>query len=83
MSVLAAGIPEIPLWMLVLGLEFPAVTALLDCWFRSPDDFAEGEDDQRAWRNWLIVAVITVPILFGYLILIGYYHSVVRRTSMR
>jgi len=29
----------------------------------------------------LIVAVLTVPILIGYGILIGYYYAVVRRNS--
>ena len=72
---------EIPWPLILLGLEFPAITALIDCSFRPPDHFADGARDQRAWRGWLIVAVLTVPILIGYGILIGYYYAVVRRNS--
>jgi hypothetical protein len=72
---------DVPWPLILLGLEFPAITALIDCWFRPVDHFAEGAPDQRAWRAWLIVAVLTVPILLGYGILIGYYYAVVRRNS--
>lgn len=72
---------EIPWWVLLVGLEFPAVLALVDCWNRPPEHFEDEEEGQRAWRRWLIVAVVTVPILVGYLLLIGYYQSVVRRQS--
>ena len=72
---------EVPWPLILLGLEFPAITALIDCWFRPADHFADGARDQRAWRGWLIVAVLTVPILLGYGILIGYYYAVVRRNS--
>lgn len=72
---------DIP-WPLVLaGLEFPAVMALLDCWFRPSDHFAGGQSDQRSWKGWLVVAVVTVPVLIGYGIVIGYYYAVVRRNS--
>jgi hypothetical protein len=72
---------DVPWFLVLLGLEFPAVMAVLDCWFRPPDHFAGGAADQRAWKGWLIVAVLTVPILIGFGILIGYYYSVVRRNS--
>lgn len=71
-----------PSWPLVLlGLEFPVVLALLDCWQRPPDHFAEGAEDRRAWLRWLWVAVATVPVLLGFGILLGYYFSVVRRNA--
>jgi hypothetical protein len=75
------GLANIPWPLILLGLEFPALTALLDCWFRPPDHFLGGASDQRAWKGWLIVAVLTVPILLGYGIVIGYYYAVVRRNS--
>ena len=65
--------------LLVLGLEFPAVMALIDCYNRPPEHFAEGARDQRSWIRWLWVAVATVPILLGYGILLGYHESVVKR----
>ncbi len=70
-----------PLPLLLLMLEVPALMALLDCWQRPPEHFAEGADDRRAWLRWLVVAVITVPILLGYGIVLGYYFAVVRRNS--
>ena len=75
------GLANIPWPLILLGLEFPALMALLDCWFRPPDQFLGGTADQRAWKGWLIVAVLTVPILLGYGIVIGYYYAVVRRNS--
>ncbi|MGH9185542.1 MAG: hypothetical protein ACRD0U_06990 [Acidimicrobiales bacterium] len=72
---------DIPWWLLLLGLEFPAGLALLDCLHRPDEHFLEGAADRRSWRGWLIVAIITVPILVGYLILLGYYYAVVRRNS--
>ena len=51
------GLANLPWPLLLLGLEFPAAMALLDCWFRPADHFAEGAGDQRAWKGWLIVAV--------------------------
>jgi hypothetical protein len=75
------GIPDIPIWLLLLGLEFPAITAMIDCVYRPREHFEGGKDGQRAWRGWLIVAIITVPVLFGFLILVGYYYAVVRRNS--
>jgi nitrate reductase NapE component len=70
-----------PLYLVVVGLEFPVVMALLDCWQRPPDHFLEGAEDRTAWLRWLVVAVVTVPILLGYGIVLGYYFSVVRRNS--
>ena len=72
---------DVPWPLILLGVEFPAIMALLDCWFRPPDHFAGGTEDQRAWKGWLVVSLITVPILIGYGIVIGYYFSVVRRNS--
>ena len=72
----------IPPWpLLVLMLEFPVLMALLDCWQRPVDQFAGGADDRTAWLRWLVVAVVTVPVLLGYGIVLGYYFAVVRRNS--
>ena len=69
-------------WILVvIGLEFPAVLSLVDCLNREDDHFLGGHEDKRAWIRWLIVAVITVPILLGYGIVLGYSFTVVRRNS--
>jgi hypothetical protein len=70
-----------PLYLVVIGLEFPVVMALLDCWQRPPDHFADGAEDRTAWLRWLVVAVVTVPIMLGYGIVLGYYFAVVRRNS--
>lgn len=72
---------QLPWPLLLLGLEFPAIMALLDCSQRPPEHFSGGAPDRAAWVKWLVVAVLTVPILVGYGIVIGYYHSVVRRNS--
>jgi hypothetical protein len=72
----------IPPWpLLLLMLEFPVLMALLDCWQRPVDHFAEGADDRTAWLRWLAVAVVTVPVLLGYGIVLGYYFAVIRRNS--
>lgn len=71
-----------PPWPLVLlGLELPVVLALLDCWQRPADHFAEGAEDRTAWLRWLCVAVVTAPILVGFGIVLGYYFAVVRRNT--
>ena len=70
-----------PLPLLILMLEFPVIMALLDCSQRPADHFADGADDRKAWIRWLVVAVVTVPILLGYGIVLGYYFAVVRRGS--
>lgn len=70
-----------PWWQLIPMLEFPVLMALLDCWQRPPEHFAEGAEDRRAWLRWLLVAVVTVPVLLGYGIILGYFYAVVRRNS--
>ena len=67
--------------LLLLGLEFPAVLALVDCINRTDDHFEGGAEDKRAWVRWLVIAVLTVPILLGYGIVLGYSFTVVRRNS--
>ncbi len=76
-----SGFADIPWWVVLLGLEFPAVIAFLDCTNRPGEHFAGGGEDRKAWQKWLAVALLTVPILLGYGILIGYYYTVVRRNS--
>lgn len=72
----------IPPWpLLVLMLEFPVLMAVLDCWQRPEDHFAGGREDRVAWLRWLAVAVVTVPVLLGYGITLGYYFAVIRRNS--
>ena len=68
-------------FFLLLGLEIPAVLGLLDCINREPDEFAEGAADRAGWIRWLIVAIVTVPILVGYGIVLGYYYAVVKRNT--
>jgi len=72
---------NIPWPIMLLGLELPAGLALIDCINRPDHHFAEGTDDRKGWIKWLIVAVVTVPILVGFLIVVAYYHVVVRRNS--
>ncbi len=72
---------DIPWDIVLLGLEFPAVLALVDCANRPPEHFDGGADDRKAWVRWLVVAVLTVPILIGFLVVAAYYHVVVRRQS--
>jgi hypothetical protein len=72
---------DIPWWIVLLGLELPAVLALVDCANRPDEHFDGDAAGKRGWTRWLVVAVVTVPILVGYLLLIGYYQSVVRRQS--
>jgi len=67
--------------LLILGLEFPALLALIDCYNRDPDQFAGGAEDRSAWLRWLIVAVATAWCLVGNGILLGYYYVVIRRSS--
>ena len=72
---------DVPWWIVLLGLELPAVLALADCYGRPAHHFEGGAEDRQAWIRWLVVAVATVPILVGFLLLIGYYHVVIRRNS--
>ena len=78
---IASTVSDVPWPLLLLGLEFPAITAMIDCVGRPPDNFAGGEADRKAWIGWLVVAIVTVPILLGYGLLMGYYYTVVRRNS--
>ena len=68
--------------LLLLGLEFPAILALVDCINREPDAFVGGAAGRRSWLRWLIVALATAWLVVGNVILIGYYHVVVRGNSM-
>jgi hypothetical protein len=69
-------------WLLViLGLEFPAVLALVDCVNRPADHFIDGAEDRRSWLRWLLLAVATAWILVGNGILLGYYYTVVKRNT--
>ena len=72
---------DVPWPLVVIGLEFPVLLAILDCFNRPIDHFAQGASDRRGWLGWLVVAVVTVPVLVGYGILIGYYYAVVRRNT--
>jgi len=65
--------------LLVAGLEFPVVMALIDAYNRPAEHFTEGEPDKRSWIRWLWVAVVTVPVLVGYGIVLGYHETVVKR----
>ena len=69
------------LLLLLAGLEFPAVMALIDCANRDESHFAGGGPDRRSWLRWLVVAVLTAPVLVGNGILLGYYYGVVKRNS--
>ena len=70
-------------WLLLLaGLTFPAVMALIDCVNRPEEHFTGGADDRRSWLRWLVVAAVTSPILLGNGIVLAYYYAVVKRNSM-
>ena len=71
----------LPWYILLIGLELPAITAMLDCYNRPADHFEGGAPDRRSWLGWLLVAILTVPILVGYGILVGYYFVVMKRNS--
>lgn len=70
-----------PFWLVLIGLEFPALIAILDCVQRPADHFEGEEEDKRAWTRWLLVAILLVPVLIGYGILLGYYYVVIRRNT--
>ena len=72
---------DLPWWLVLIGLEFPVLMALLDCINRPADHFEGGATDRRSWLGWIAIAVVTAPILVGYGIVIGYYFVVVRRNS--
>jgi hypothetical protein len=67
--------------ILLLGLEFPALLALLDCANRPTDHFLGGADDKRAWTRWLVVGVAGAWMLWGNGIVLGYYYGVVKRNT--
>jgi hypothetical protein len=67
--------------ILLLGLELPALLALLDCVNRPPEHFARGHDDKRAWARWLLVGLGGAWMLWGNGIVIGYYYGVVKRNT--
>jgi hypothetical protein len=67
--------------LLLGGMVFPGVIALLDCFNREPEEFAGGAEDRGAWLKWLVVAILTSPIGVGYGILLGYHWNVVRRSA--
>ena len=67
--------------LLILGMEFPGIVALLDCYQRSPDRFAGGARDRSAWFKWLVVALFLAPIGVGYGILLGYHWNVIKRQT--
>jgi hypothetical protein len=62
-------------------MEFPALVALVDCINRDPDAFEGGAADRGGWIRWLAISLLLCPILFGYGIVLGYYWSVVKRSS--
>ncbi len=72
---------DIPWPIVLLGLELPAVLALVDCLSRPEDNFAGGAPDRQGWIRWLVVAIVTVPILVGFLLVTAYYQVVIRRNS--
>lgn len=70
-----------PFWLVLIGIEFPAIVAMLDCVQRPAEHFEGGADDRVAWIRWLAVGILLVPVLAGYGILLGYYFSVIRRNA--
>ena len=69
-------------WLfLLLGLEFPVIMGLLDCYNRDPEAFVDGAAGRESWLRWLVLAVVTVPVLFGFGILLAYYFNVVKGNS--
>jgi len=55
--------------------------ALLDCVNPSPNEFAGGVADRRSWIGWLVVSVATAWLLVGNGIVLGYYFSVIKRST--
>ncbi|WP_436795604.1 hypothetical protein [Actinospongicola halichondriae] len=68
-----------PFWLVLIGIEFPAMIAMLDCLQRPADHFEGGAEDRTSWIRWLVVAILLVPVLLGYGILLGYYFVVIKR----
>lgn len=67
--------------ILLIGLEYPAVMALLDCINRPESHFRGGADDRRGWVRWLIVGVLTAWALVGNAVVLAYYYSVIRNND--
>jgi hypothetical protein len=55
--------------------------ALLDCYNRDPEQFTGGAEDRWSWLKWLLVGVATAWLLVGNGIVLGYYYSVIKRSS--
>lgn len=69
-------------WLLLIGgLEFPAVLALIDCVNRPDHHFAQGAADKRGWTRWLLAGVAGAWMLWGNGIVLGYYYAVVKRNT--
>ena len=69
-------------WLVLLvGLDIPAVLALLDCYNRESEQFEGGAPDRSAWLRWLAIALVLSWVLVGYGIVLGYYYAVVRRNN--
>jgi len=69
-------------WLAALGLEVPAVVALIDCYERPAIAFEGGDTDKRSWKVWLWVALATAWVAgFGNIIVLGYHNSVVKRST--
>lgn len=69
------------LLLFLLALETPALLALLDCLNRKPHEFAGGNTDRRSWISWLVVGVATAWLLVGNGIVLGYYFTVIKRST--
>lgn len=69
------------LLFLLVGLEYPAIMALLDCVNRPATHFRGGAEDRRAWIRWLVVGVLTAWILVGNGVVLAYYFSVIRHND--
>jgi hypothetical protein len=69
-------------WLVLLaGLSFPAILALIDCANRDENHFAGGAEDRRSWLRWLALAIVTAPLLVGNGILLSYYYVVIKRNQ--
>jgi hypothetical protein len=64
--------------VLLVGLDIPAVLALLDCLNRPVEKFEQQEADRGAWLRWLGLSLVLSWVLVGYGIVLAYYYAVVR-----
>ena len=67
--------------ILIAGLLFPSILALVDCIQRDDEEFVGGGADRQAWIRWLAIGVPLCLVLVGYGILLGYYWGVVKRAG--